>query len=182
MLQTVFSIMPPYTDIIYNSQPLTISQNYFNEFKIRLMRESDVDIVSEIDRITWNESSWPSGDFFKALYNPFWSCWVLKSTTHDHAILGYGLQYLSHGRSHIANFCIHPNQRGRGLGGILLRHMIDHARRIGVSIVELEVNTTNINAYNLYVKHGFRKIYTLERYYSETEDAYLMQLIIRRTD
>jgi ribosomal-protein-alanine N-acetyltransferase len=174
--------MRPYTAVNNNYLSLTLSFNNANQLQIRSMREIDIDTVTQIDHETWRESSWFSEDFFKALHDPLWKCWILESTTKDNSILGYGLQYLLRGTSNIANLCIHPDQRGRGLGGILLRHMINYSREIGASIVELQVNTSNMHAYHLYVKHGFRAIEFLERYYSDTQNAYLMQLLLDRID
>jgi len=146
------------------------------------MHRTDIDTVINIEQATWPLDSWTYEYFLECLDDPLWNCWILESTTTDNSILGYGFQYFSNGISHIANLCIHPHQRGHGLGGILLRHMINYGYNLGFSIVELEVKTSNINAYRLYAKHGFRIIQLLERYYSNTADAYRMRLIVNRID
>ncbi|CAF1118403.1 unnamed protein product [Rotaria sordida] len=170
-------------DIYRNNdyQVLSINTSKSTEYQIRRMRLTDIDTLVKIEQITWPNESWPFETFFDHIIHPFWHCWILESTNNDNLILGYGLQYVYKSVSHIANLCIDPNQRGRGLGKILLRYMIDHSRLFGASAIELEVNTSNIPAYNLYYKHGFIIIELLEQYYSDNTDAYRMQLSIDRT-
>ena len=134
--------------------------------------------VLDIEQITWGSQSWSSQNFLRALDDPRSYCWILENTSTDYPILGYGIQYQSDNVSHIANLCIHPNRRGHGLGGILLRHMIDHARRLGASVIELELNTSNIHAYMLYFNHGFRVFRFLPQYYMDYSDAYRMTLML----
>jgi ribosomal-protein-alanine N-acetyltransferase len=148
------------------------------QYQIRSMHEIDLDIVVDIDRATWGDISWRPKDFVRALRNPLWNCWILESGTNDHRLLGYGLQRIADDVSHITNLCIHPNQRGRGLGGILLRFMIDHSREMNASIVNLEVETLNTRAYKLYRNHGFRISRFLFKYYSDDSHAYQMTLFL----
>ncbi|CAF0971112.1 unnamed protein product [Rotaria sp. Silwood1] len=175
-----FSTMPSDIRSNDNYQVLPINIERSTRCRIRRMRETDIDTIVKIEQITWPNESWSFEHFFDYLNNPLWHCWILTSTTNDYLVFGYGLQCIDKHVSHIANLCIDPNQRGRGLGGILLNHMIDYSRRLGASIVELEVNTSNMHAYNLYCKHGFIIIELLERYYSDSTDAYRMQLTINR--
>jgi len=171
--------MPPEIDINYVHQTFTMpSNNHRNQYRIRPMHETDIPTVVSIERAVWKNESWRLKDFLQALNNPLYNCWILESISTDYIVLGYGFQYLLNDVSHIANLCIHPNRRGRGLGGILLRHMIDDARQNGASTVELEVNTSNTHAYMLYINHGFRIFQFLPQYYSEYSDAYRMTLIL----
>jgi ribosomal-protein-alanine N-acetyltransferase len=174
--------MPPHISVNSDHQALAVGGNQLNRYRIRAMVQTDIPTVVEIDRATWHNKSWPLEQFFYSFNDPFHKCWILESTTTDYPILGYGFQYFSDDISRITNLCIHPNRRGRGLGQILLRHMINYARQSDASFVELEVLTSNIHAYRLYVKHGFTIIQFLERYYSENADAYRMQLFIHRID
>jgi ribosomal-protein-alanine N-acetyltransferase len=154
------------------------SENDVKQYRIRAMTVTDIPSVVKLDEITWGDKSWTIEQFYDHLDDSVANCWVLESNTTDDSIAGYGFQRLSSGRLHITNLCIHPNECGRGLGGILLRHMIGYARWLNIPIVELEVATSNIRAYTLYYKHGFRIMQYLERYYSEIDDAYRMQLFI----
>lgn len=173
--------MPPYEYTDSTDQASSNSNKNINEYRIRSMVQTDLPTVYAIDHATWKDQAWPIGQFFECLnYSPS-NCWVLENTTNN-SLLGYGLQYSTNSIAHIANFCIHPNQRGRGLGGILLRHMIDFNHHSGRSIIELEVDTSNTHAYKLYYKHSFRITQLLQQYYSETADAYRMRLVVNRTN
>jgi ribosomal-protein-alanine N-acetyltransferase len=162
-------------------QALAINDNSECQCRIRSMHETDIDILITIEQATWHSESWTYEYFLECLNDPLWNCWILerKTSIGDNSMLGYGFQHLSNRKkmiSHIASICIHPDCRGCGLGGILLRHMIDHARGIGALIVELIVKPTNKHAYMLYVKHGFEVVRLLRKYYLDNSNAYLMQL------
>lgn len=53
---------------------------------------------------------------------------------------------------------LRPEQRGTGLAGRLLRHAVDHARRLGHRQVELMVSAENPVARRFYEREGFRQI------------------------
>jgi ribosomal-protein-alanine N-acetyltransferase len=173
-----FLCMPSEVNMNNVYQTFTVPSNNPNQYRIRPMNETDIDIVITIEQMTWANQSWRSKDFLHTLNDPIYSCWILKSNTTDDLVLGYGIQYILNNVAHIANLCIHPNRRGLGLGGRLLRHMIDYARQCDASAVELEVHTSNTNAYRLYINHGFRIFRFLPRFYSEYSDGYLMILIL----
>jgi ribosomal-protein-alanine N-acetyltransferase len=173
-----FIIMSPEINMNDVYKIFTAPSDNQNQYRIRPMHETDIDTLISIEQVTWKNDSWGWNNFLEALNDPRYSCWILESNTTDYVVLGYGLQYILNDVAHIANLCIHPNRRGRGLGGILLRHMIDYARQYDASAVELEVHTTNTNAYRLYSNHGFRIFRFLPRYYSEYSDGYLMTLIL----
>ena len=165
--------MPPYTatDSIFH-----ISVNQNEQYQIREMTMTDIPSIIPIDQETWDEQSWPPEEFIQIMTDPCHSCWVLECLTNDYPIAGYGFQRVTYGNSHITNLCVHPEYRGRGLGEILLTHMINHARSLAIPKIELEVSTCNIPAYNLYTKHGFIVNDLLENYYSDADDAYHMEL------
>ena len=170
--------MPPEVSMNDVYQTFTLTSNNRNQFRFRTMQENDIAIVVDIERITWPTQSWSSEDFYQYFDDPRWVCWIIESTTNNHQLLGFGIQNLSNGVSHIANLCIHPDQRGRGLGKMLLRHMIDYACLIGALSVSLEVDPQNTPAYTLYANHGFRIHRYIPQYYSDTSDAYEMTLLV----
>lgn len=167
--------MPPYTE---TNVDCTTSTNHVEQYQIRAMTMSDIPLVIPIDQATWGDQSWPVEEFLTILTDPLYQCWILECLGHAYPIVGYGFQRSSNGTSHITNLCLHPDHRGRGLGKDLLRHMINYARSLNLSTIELQVSTCNIPAYTLYVKHGFVVRHLLESYYSEDDDAYQMELFL----
>lgn len=47
---------------------------------------------------------------------------------------------------------------GKGLGSILMKCLIEHAKNVGIEIISLEVRSDNERAIHLYEKFGFKKI------------------------
>lgn len=69
-----------------------------------------------------------------------------------------------------------PDARGRGVGRLLLRDLLDAARRAGTRRVFLEVRASNDAAISLYTSHGFAPIGRIRRYFHHpTEDAVTMR-------
>jgi len=166
--------MSPHDDDVDNGTPLSN-----RSFRIRSMAETDIPKVNEIEKLTYGDQSWPLEELFIVLTDPIYSCWILEDINDPTLILGFGFQRYIDDMSHITNLCIHPNRRSEGLGGLLLRHMITHAQIYGAIYVTLEVKISNLHAYHLYVKHGFTIIEYLEKYYSEFDDGYRMNLPIQ---
>jgi ribosomal-protein-alanine N-acetyltransferase len=65
----------------------------------------------------------------------------------------------------------------RGVGGLLLRALIDEVRAERVNELILEVRASNQAALNFYRKHGFQESGRRLRYYADPEeDAVLMKM------
>jgi ribosomal protein S18 acetylase RimI-like enzyme len=50
---------------------------------------------------------------------------------------------------------LHPDQQGRGLGSLLLRHCEAKVRRLGGERIELQVNKRNTSAIETYRRNGY---------------------------
>ena len=75
----------------------------------------------------------------------------------------------------INNLAVHPQWRGRGVGGRLLEFLIDFATQQGCLEASLEVRPSNLPAMNMYGQAGFRTVGRRRGYYSDThEDALVM--------
>ena len=79
----------------------------------------------------------------------------------------------------ILNICVDIEHRKKGIGKLLIKHIIDVALPKKDTNIFLEVNVNNINAIELYKKVGFKIISTRKGYYlnkltNNKEDAYIM--------
>jgi ribosomal-protein-alanine N-acetyltransferase len=77
----------------------------------------------------------------------------------------------------IHNIAVHPSQRGRGLGRLLLSAALAEAARGGAARCYLEVRASNTAAHRLYQGLGFQLDGVRRNYYSTAvgrEDALLM--------
>jgi ribosomal-protein-alanine N-acetyltransferase len=91
------------------------------------------------------------------------------------AIVGYAGFWLIVDEAHICTLGVHPDWRGRGLGGLLLIHLLDRAIERGAAVATLEVRASNVVAQSMYRKHGFAPVGLRRRYYTDNnEDAVIM--------
>lgn len=90
-------------------------------------------------------------------------------------VVGYAGIWLNLEEGHITTIAVHRDQRGRGVGELLLLGLIDQAYELGATQLTLEVRVSNRVAQNLYVKYGFRVLGERKRYYTDNgEDAAIM--------
>jgi RimJ/RimL family protein N-acetyltransferase len=69
--------------------------------------------------------------------------------------------------SHVAylgGLAIHPSRSGKGLGSLMMKEILDHAKKTGVLRVELSAAVINEKAIRLYEKAGFQKEGILRKY------------------
>ena len=70
----------------------------------------------------------------------------------------------------------------RGIGAMLMEHLIDYAKGHGIEIINLEVRGDNRAAIHLYEKYGFKKTGTIPAFFkigSEYVDFDIMSLDLR---
>ncbi len=93
----------------------------------------------------------------------------------DRGIIGYAGLWLMSDEAHVTTIAVHPDQRGKRVGELLLVHLIDRSLTIGARWVTLEVRVTNRVAQALYRKYTFKEMGVRRRYYSDNgEDALIM--------
>lgn len=140
------------------------------------MTPGDIPGVMEIEDRSfptpWSESSFRH----ELLENPYASLFVIRAA--DAArVLGFACVWVIDEEMKINNIAIHPEHRGRGLGALLLRFLLDFAAAQGCREVTLEVRPSNVAALRLYVRAGFRAAGRRRNYYTDTrEDALVMTL------
>ena len=70
---------------------------------------------------------------------------------------------------------VDPAARGEGIGRALLDHALEHAGRLGLARIRLEVRRDNEAAIQLYLRAGFREVQRLPSYYGLGEDGLRME-------
>ncbi|WP_438862889.1 GNAT family N-acetyltransferase [Neptunicella sp.] len=72
--------------------------------------------------------------------------------------VAFGQFYLRIGRCHLGRLVVNPSHRGRGVGKVLVQHLIEKGRKnLNVSECSLFVLNTNQSAKQLYQSAGFIK-------------------------
>ena len=142
-----------------------------NNICIEKATKSDIEyICNNIDSIyicTWNKEEFLSCNNMNNVYT-----YIAKT---DNTILGFITIQAIMQDIEILNICVNINCRKRGIGKLLIKHIMKQ----NFSTIFLEVNVNNIAAIELYKKVGFQIISTRKGYYfnkltNNKEDAYIM--------
>ncbi len=140
------------------------------------MSDDDLPAVMEIDRQSFAQP-WSESTYRTELRNRR-DCRYVTARRIDAAgsrIVGYGGLWLVVDDGHITTLAVAADQRGRGIGGLLLEALIDAALAIGAAQLTLEVRAGNLAAQRLYLAYGFAPVATRARYYHDNgEDALIM--------
>ncbi len=79
-------------------------------------------------------------------------------------------------KGHVISIAVLPQHQRRGVGRALVQEAMEAMIRYKAKECFLEVRASNTAAVNLYQKFGFEIIRTLNGYYADGEDAYLMAI------
>lgn len=146
------------------------------DYQFREMTASDLDAIMEIEPQIYSHP-WTRGNFVDSLKSAH-NAWVLLQDNH---IIGYALMMMVLDEAHLLNLSISKFYQKRGLGRMLLEHMIKIAQTLKATNMFLEVRTSNISAIALYENIGFNEMAVRRGYYpthNGREDAILMGLAI----
>lgn len=99
-------------------------------------------------------------------------CYVAKN---DDKVLGFVLIEETPYDFDILEIVVDENLRGRGIGTMLLKRVIDYAKLTHKEKATLEVASDNKNAIMFYEKFGFSQIGMRKNYYKNGNDALVFQ-------
>ncbi len=148
-------------------------------FWLRTMLWADLPEVRKIDRLSFPTPA-RAGLFEHELEQNDIAYYHVLGVGEDgrsHTIIGFFGYWLIADEIHISTIATHPEWRGRGLGELLLLHLLLQAYSHPANMVTLEVRQSNVVAQALYRKYQFAEVGTRPRYYRDTkEDAVLMTM------
>ncbi len=81
----------------------------------------------------------------------------------------------------IYSLAIHPNEKGKGLGQMLVQHLLSVAVNSGYQQVNLEVRDDNTTAIRLYESLGFQQTAIKEDYYEDGMRARVYRIHLKHT-
>lgn len=144
------------------------------ESLIRPLIASDLPAVLAIE-VRAHAFPWTPGILADALSSGYYMV-VMEQ---DEVVVGYGVVQVILDEGHLLNITIDPALHGKGLGRVLLAHLIDYART-HTDTLFLEVRPSNQRAVALYQAEGFNEIGLRRNYYPAAgggrEDALLMAM------
>lgn len=98
---------------------------------------------------------------------------ALVAVNDDDLPVGYiGASFLFE-EAEIGNICVVPDQRGQGIGQLLMESLDDFMMNHEVKKIFLEVESSNKSAIRLYEKNGYVKYNARSNYYGQGLDALL---------
>jgi len=140
---------------------------------IRLMRESDLDRIMEIELAVYPHP-WTRGIFLDCI-NVGYRCWVLE---YESDIIGYAVMSIAVNEAHLLNISIKSSHQNQGLGREFVIQMCDVAKESSADTILLEVRPSNHAAVHLYDSIGFNEVGIRKNYYpankGHREDALIL--------
>jgi len=150
-------------------------------FTLRKFAPNDLQNVMQVNRVCLPENY--TDFFFTDLHQRFPETFIVAEESGKMA--GYimcrievGLSNYGFGglirKGHVVSIAIMPNSRRRGVAQALIKRALEGMEYYKAKQCFLEVRVTNEAAVSLYKKLGFEVTRTINGYYSDGEDAYVM--------
>ncbi len=123
-------------------------------------------------------------------FDDFWNYNIFKSELEnenskyiiaklDNIVVGFAGFTILYDEADITNIVVNKNYRHIGIGSAMLKELITLATSLNISVLNLEVNSSNLFAIDLYKNFSFYQCGLRKKYYNNSDDAILMKLIIK---
>ncbi len=138
--------------------------------RFRRMEMSDVAAIARMEAAIFTDA-WPAESFITEIENTRISYPVVMEE--KETILAYAVVWRIADEIQINNIAVVANRRGKGYGSALLTHILEIMKPFNTAW--LEVRVSNRAAIGLYEKFNFKSRYRRKAYYSDGEDALIME-------
>ena len=145
------------------------------EIILRKMTIEDVDVVAELDAMSFGNDAWSRQLFLYEIANPRADYIVAEF---DEKIIACAGIEINDAEAYISTIAVTPKFRRRGIAQKLFAELIRTAENRGAAYIFLEVRTDNLPSINLCRKFGFKILGREKNYYAAGEDAFIMGLKI----
>jgi ribosomal-protein-alanine N-acetyltransferase len=150
-------------------------------FKLRKFAPDDLQSVMQINRVCLPENY--TDFFFMDLHQRFPETFIVAEDNLERS--GYimcrievGLSNYGFGglirKGHVVSIAVMPQHRRKGVAQAVINKALEGMKFYKAKQCFLEVRVTNDTAISLYKKLGFEVTRTINGYYSDGEDAYVM--------
>ncbi|WP_396668792.1 ribosomal protein S18-alanine N-acetyltransferase [Microbacterium sp. R86528] len=139
----------------------------------------DLDAIMALERASFPSDAWSEAMMAEELSSPHG--WYIVDEEDDALVAYAGLRAAKGAKdADVQTITVAESARGRGLGRVILRALLDEAMRRDAHDVFLEVRADNPVAQALYVSEGFVELGRRPRYYQPDDvDAVVMKLDLR---
>ncbi len=140
---------------------------------IKRMSKEDIDGVIAIEEKAYGAHHWSKDSFMQELSNDL--AWYYSLFNSDGKLVGYAGTWHILEEAHITNIAVDMDNRRKGYGEALLKHILDDCYKEMIKYITLEVRASNKAAIGLYEKYGFTSFGIRKKYYQDNnEDAIIM--------
>lgn len=131
----------------------------------------DLHALRRLEKECFEKDAWPLLDLFAILT---WPDVIRLKAVENEEMIGFigGDPRPSQSVAWIATIAVDPRYQGQGIGRMLLRACEEQVK---LSRMRLSVRISNHNAISLYEKEGYQTVDVWGRYYSDNEDALVME-------
>ena len=137
------------------------------------LSSSDVDQVLEIEN-SYNLNIHSKDSIFKELNTKIFKYFVAKI---DNKVIGF-ISFSHTLDIEIEAIAVDVYYTNKGVATLLLNKCFEFTKQNNIKNIFLEVRESNQKAINLYIKNGFYKTNSRERYYDNLEDAIIFKKVI----
>ena len=139
---------------------------------IREMTREDIEEVYRINRESFTTDAWSKSTIEREFSLPYSRRFVLEL---DGKVVGYCFLWIIRGEAMVMSFAIKRSVRCRGYGRKFMEGIVDMLKD-SVDTIQLDVRKSNLPAIRLYSSLGFSVIRERPRFYSDGENALVMEL------
>ncbi len=98
---------------------------------------------------------------------------ISKVYLKDDKIIGYISYQIMYERAELNYIFVKEEERKKGIASKMLEYMLNNLKEECIETIDLEVNSLNKKAINLYQKYGFKTVNIRKKYYNGI-DGFLM--------
>ena len=143
------------------------------KIKIEMMSLNDLETIKDILQTEFDEF-WTYEILQQELLSNNSKYIVAKSL--DNIIVGFAGIKIILDTAELMNIVTKKSFRANGIGKLMLEYLINMCKKEKIKTLNLEVNSQNTIAINLYKKYNFKEVGLRKKYYNNTYDAILMSL------
>ena len=141
---------------------------------IRPIGPGDVDAVCSLERLCFKDPYPPH--FISQLAQANSDTFLVAVVNGD--LVGYAVVNRGSNHNHLVSIAVHPNNRRGGIARRLLAVLEERLEK--GRLFRLEVRKSNLPAIEFYRGQGFQETRVIEGYYSDGEDAVVMERNLRK--
>lgn len=138
----------------------------------------DLNALRRLEKECFEKDAWPLLDLFAILT---WPDVIRLKAVKNNEMVGFigGDPRPSQSVAWIATIAVDPRYQGQGIGRMLLHACEEHVK---LPRMRLSVRMSNHNAISLYEKEGYQTVDVWGHYYSDDEDALVMEKSLQIAD